>query len=40
MPYINDHAPGKVKLYYEESGSGQPVVLIHGWPLCGDMWKY
>jgi len=40
MPYTNEHTPGKVKLYYEESGNGQPVVLIHGWPLCGDMWEY
>lgn len=29
-----------VKLYYEDYGQGQPVVLIHGWPLSGDMWEY
>jgi pimeloyl-ACP methyl ester carboxylesterase len=24
-----------VELYYEDHGSGSPVVLIHGWPLSG-----
>src|SRR6267143_293140 len=24
-----------IDLYYEDLGSGQPVVLIHGWPLSG-----
>ncbi|MFC5163231.1 alpha/beta fold hydrolase, partial [Nonomuraea angiospora] len=24
-----------VELYYEDQGSGQPVVLIHGYPLNG-----
>lgn len=28
-----------VKLYYEVSGTGQPVVLIHGWPLSGRSWE-
>ncbi len=26
-------------IYYEDYGSGPPVVLIHGWPLTGDMWS-
>src|SRR6202051_1061456 len=25
-----------IDLYYEDHGSGPPVVLIHGWPLNGD----
>jgi non-heme chloroperoxidase len=25
-----------IDLYYEDHGSGLPVVLIHGWPLNGD----
>src|SRR4029450_3471640 len=24
-----------IDLYYEDHGSGSPVVLIHGWPLSG-----
>ena len=28
-----------VQLYYEDWGSGPPVVLIHGWPLDADMWS-
>jgi non-heme chloroperoxidase len=28
-----------VELYYEDAGSGQPVVLIHGYPLDGNSWE-
>ena len=28
-----------IHLYYEDHGSGQPVVLIHGYPLNGDSWE-
>ena len=28
-----------VELYYEDFGSGRPVVLIHGWPLSGRSWE-
>jgi non-heme chloroperoxidase len=28
-----------VELYYEDHGSGPPVVLIHGWPLSGASWE-
>ncbi len=27
-----------INLYYEDYGSGQPIVLIHGWPLSHRMW--
>lgn len=27
------------ELYYEDQGSGQPVVLIHGYPLNGHSWE-
>jgi len=27
-----------IDLYYEDHGSGQPVVLIHGYPLSGASW--
>jgi non-heme chloroperoxidase len=41
MPYV---AVGKengadIELYYEDHGSGQPVVLIHGYPLDGSSWE-
>jgi non-heme chloroperoxidase len=43
MPYIqvakSSIAP-PVKLYYEDTQSGVPVVFIHGWPLSHDMWEY
>lgn len=29
----------RVELYYEDHGSGKPVVLIHGWPLSGRSWE-
>jgi len=29
-----------VNIYYEEAGSGTPVVLIHGWPVSHEMWEY
>lgn len=28
----------KVSLYYEDYGKGQPIILIHGWPLNHRMW--
>ncbi|MET8627144.1 alpha/beta hydrolase [Kitasatospora sp. NPDC004669] len=41
MPFITvgqeNSAP--VELYYEDHGSGQPVVLIHGFPLDGHSWE-
>lgn len=29
-----------IDLYYEDQGSGQPVVLIHGYPLDGHSWEH
>jgi non-heme chloroperoxidase len=28
-----------IELYYEDHGSGKPVVLCHGWPLSGASWE-
>ncbi|HXT68857.1 MAG TPA: alpha/beta hydrolase [Vicinamibacterales bacterium] len=28
-----------IELYYEDHGSGSPVLLIHGWPLSGASWE-
>ncbi|GAA2864548.1 arylesterase [Actinoplanes cyaneus] len=37
MPFIT--AAAGVELHYEDFGSGDPVVLIHGWPLSGRSWE-
>ena len=29
-----------VQLHVKDVGTGKPVVLIHGWPLTGDMFEY
>ncbi len=36
MPYL---AAGLERLYFEDHGAGQPVVLIHGFPLSGRAWE-
>ena len=28
-----------IELYYEDHGTGKPVVLVHGWPLSGTSWE-
>ena len=40
MPYIKvgQENSGAIDLYYEDHGSGRPVVLIHGYPLSGRAW--
>ena len=40
MPYVKvgQENSGSVELYYEDHGSGRPVVLIHGYPLSGRAW--
>jgi non-heme chloroperoxidase len=40
MPYITvgQENSGPIDLYYEDHGSGRPVVLIHGYPLSGRAW--
>jgi non-heme chloroperoxidase len=41
MPYITagKENSGQIDLYYEDRGSGKPVVLIHGYPLNGASWE-
>jgi non-heme chloroperoxidase len=41
MPYITvgKENSGDIELYYEDHGSGKPVVLIHGYPLSGASWE-
>ena len=41
MPYVTvgkEHS-ADIELYYEDHGSGKPVVLIHGYPLSGASWE-
>ncbi len=38
MPMIE--ARDGTSIHVKVTGSGEPVVLIHGWPLTGDMWEY
>ena len=41
MPYITvgKENSGNIELYYEDHGTGKPVVLIHGYPLSGASWE-
>ncbi|GAB3421629.1 alpha/beta fold hydrolase [Niabella aquatica] len=39
MPYITNRDNIKrVRIFYEDHGSGNPVILIHGWPLSHRSW--
>lgn len=37
MPYLMTQ--DDVEIFYTDWGTGSPVVLIHGWPVNGDMWE-
>lgn len=41
MPYVTvgKENSGNIDLYYEDHGSGEPVILIHGYPLSGASWE-
>jgi non-heme chloroperoxidase len=41
MPIVNvgKENSGNIDLYYEDHGSGKPVILIHGYPLSGASWE-
>jgi pimeloyl-ACP methyl ester carboxylesterase len=41
MPYLHvgTENSADIDLYYEDHGSGDPVVLIHGYPLSGTSWE-
>ena len=41
MPYVTagKENSGNIDLYYEDHGTGTPVVLVHGWPLSGASWE-
>jgi len=43
MNYIessNDATGTPVRIYYNDYGTGKPIILIHGWPLSNEMWEY
>ncbi len=41
MPYVSVGKENSedIELYYEDHGSGSPVILIHGYPLSGASWE-
>ncbi|WP_149303441.1 alpha/beta fold hydrolase [Pareuzebyella sediminis] len=40
MPFItNKKGKEPVDIFYEDYGEGQPVILIHGWPLSRKSWE-
>src|SRR3989441_9024306 len=41
MTFVNvgKENTGNIDLYYEDHGTGRPVVLIHGYPLNGASWE-
>ncbi len=42
MPYITSTGTNNkpVQIFYEDWGTGKPVILIHGWPVDHTMWEY
>jgi peroxiredoxin len=43
MSYLNTSSSENgepIQLFFEQYGEGQPVILIHGWPLSHQMWEY
>jgi non-heme chloroperoxidase len=39
MPFVKANAAPDTMIHYVDIGAGQPVVLIHGWPLSHRMWE-
>ena len=38
MPFVD--TPSGVTLHYEETGSGRPVVFLHGWAMSARVWRF
>jgi pimeloyl-ACP methyl ester carboxylesterase len=41
MPYVTagQENSAAIRIYYEDHGSGSPVVLVHGYALNGHSWE-
>ena len=41
MPYVKvgTENSADIKIHYDDHGTGQPIVLIHGFPLNGNSWE-
>lgn len=39
MPHLTTSASPETNIYFYDQGQGQPIVLIHGWPLSHRMWE-
>lgn len=43
MAYIKTNSTSghnSMNIFYQEYGTGKPVIFIHGWPLNHEMWEY
>lgn len=41
MPYLKCKSNNEnIRIYYEDLGTGEPIVFIHGWPVTHAMWEY
>lgn len=42
MPFVKSaqNSAASAEIFYEDWGTGKPVVFIHGWPLDHQMWEY
>lgn len=43
MAFIKTHSANNldsINIFYQEYGTGIPVIFIHGWPLNHEMWEY
>ena len=38
MPYLSTESQPSVELCYDDQGAGQPIVMIHCWPLSHQVW--
>lgn len=38
MPFVE--TADRTRLAYDDWGTGEPIVFVHGWALCGEVWEY